>query len=99
MEVRYAPNDESYQRLTTRELRSAFLVDSLFAPGIVTMLYSDVYRVIVGSAVPTSVPLKNKGQESSFWNGARSGLSIAEGKGRFVQTGPNTGWNSGTSSI
>ncbi len=58
MEVRYAPNDESYQRLTTRELRSAFLIDSLFVPGVVTMLYSDVDRVIVGSAVPTGAPLK-----------------------------------------
>ena len=58
MEVRYAPNDESYQRLTTRELRSAFLIDNLFVPGVVTMLYSDVDRVIVGSAVPTAASLK-----------------------------------------
>ena len=58
MEVRYAPNDEAYQRMTTRELRSAFVIENLFTPGVVTMLYSDVDRVIVGSAVPTDRPLK-----------------------------------------
>ena len=58
MEVRYAPNDESYQRMTTAELRKSFVVDNLFVPGTVTMLYSDVDRVIVGSAVPTDRPLK-----------------------------------------
>ena len=58
MEVRYAPNDDSYQRLTTRELRNSFLIDNLFTPGVVTMLYSDVDRVIVGSAVPKGAPLR-----------------------------------------
>ncbi len=58
MEVRYAPNDEAYQRMTTNELRGAFLVDNLFKAGIVTMLYSDVDRVIVGSAVPKEKALK-----------------------------------------
>ena len=57
MEVRYAPNDESYQRMTTAELRRAFVIDTLFTPDRVTMVYSDVDRVIVGSAVPTGKPL------------------------------------------
>jgi 4-deoxy-L-threo-5-hexosulose-uronate ketol-isomerase len=58
MEVRYAPNDESYQRLTTHELRKAFLIDDLFVHDAVRMIYSDVDRVIVGSAVPASRALK-----------------------------------------
>ena len=58
MEVRYAPNDEAYQRMTTAELRRSFVVENLFAPGVVTMMYSDVDRVIVGSAVPLRTPLK-----------------------------------------
>ena len=57
MEVRYAPNDEAYQRMTTAELRKSFVIDDLFVPGSVTMLYSDVDRVIVGSATPTKRPL------------------------------------------
>ncbi len=58
MEVRYAPNDEAYQRMTTAELRRSFAVDNLFAPNAVTMVYSDVDRVIVGSAVPLAKRLK-----------------------------------------
>jgi len=52
MEVRYAPNDQAYQRMSTEELRRAFVVETLFKPDTVTMVYSDVDRVIVGSAVP-----------------------------------------------
>jgi 4-deoxy-L-threo-5-hexosulose-uronate ketol-isomerase len=42
-----------YARMTTAELRETFLVDHLFAPGEITMVYCDVDRTIVGSAVPT----------------------------------------------
>lgn len=52
MEVRYSPNDEAYLRMTTTELREAFVVDNLFQEGKITMLYSDVDRLIIGSAVP-----------------------------------------------
>jgi 4-deoxy-L-threo-5-hexosulose-uronate ketol-isomerase len=56
MEVRYAPNIEHYKRMTTDELRKAFLVDSIFKDGEINMVYSDVDRAVIGSAVP----LKNK---------------------------------------
>ncbi len=52
METRYAPNQEGFEFLNTEELRRNFLVD-LFCEGEITMVYSDVDRVIVGSAVPT----------------------------------------------
>ena len=42
-----------YARMTTAELRETFLVDHLFAPGEITLVYCDVDRTIVGSAVPT----------------------------------------------
>jgi 4-deoxy-L-threo-5-hexosulose-uronate ketol-isomerase len=57
MEVRYLPNDISYQRLTTRELREAFVLDNLFQPGQITLVYSDNDRAIVGGAVPLQDPL------------------------------------------
>jgi 4-deoxy-L-threo-5-hexosulose-uronate ketol-isomerase len=56
MEVKYAPNAEHYKRMTTQELRKEFLVKSLFVDGNVSMIYSDVDRAVIGSAVP----LKNK---------------------------------------
>ncbi|MDP1677368.1 MAG: 5-dehydro-4-deoxy-D-glucuronate isomerase [Bacteroidota bacterium] len=58
MEIRYSPNPESVRRLTTEELRKAFVIEELFIPGKITMLYSDADRVIIGGCVPTNAPLQ-----------------------------------------
>ena len=46
-----------YQRMTTSELREAYLVDETFVPGEMTLCYTDVERAIVGSAVPLAEAL------------------------------------------
>lgn len=46
-----------YPRMTTEELRASFLVDSLFAPGTISLAYIDLDRTIVGSAIPLGEPL------------------------------------------
>ncbi len=66
MEVRYAPNIENYKRMTTSELRNAFLVNSLFAPGEIKMVYSDVDRAVIGSAVPVKIKLKLEGSKKEL---------------------------------
>ncbi len=58
MEVRYSPNPDNMALLTSEELREAFLVESLFKPDSVELLYSDADRAIIGSAVPVSKTLK-----------------------------------------
>lgn len=58
MEVRYLPNQESYRRLTTAELRKSFVVEELFTPGAITMVYCETDRAIIGGALPTDAPLK-----------------------------------------
>ena len=58
MEVRYVPDPVRFQRMNTSELREEFLVDNLFKPGEITLVYSDVDRAIVGSATPTNAALK-----------------------------------------
>jgi len=58
MDTRYLPNDEAYPRMNTAELRENFLVEDLFVPGELKLLYADVDRAIVGSAVPTDTTLK-----------------------------------------
>src|SRR5262245_50732253 len=58
MQIRFSPNQTDYQKLGTAELRTAFLVDSLFAPGKLELVYTDADRAIVGSAVPAPAPLK-----------------------------------------
>jgi len=52
MDVRYLPDQESYKRMTTAELRKAFLLEHLFVPGEAHMTYCDTDRAIVGGAVP-----------------------------------------------
>jgi 4-deoxy-L-threo-5-hexosulose-uronate ketol-isomerase len=57
METRYSPNQAGYKELGTKELRSTFLVDSLFTPGKLELVYSDADRAIIGSAVPTAAAI------------------------------------------
>ena len=47
-----------YPRMSTGELREAFLLDGLFQPGAVQLAYVDLDRAVVGSAVPTTAPLE-----------------------------------------
>jgi 4-deoxy-L-threo-5-hexosulose-uronate ketol-isomerase len=58
MQTRLSPSQTEYPTLSTEQLRAAFLVDSLFAPGRVELVYTDADRAIVGSAVPGGAPLK-----------------------------------------
>lgn len=58
MEIRYSPNPKDYQRLNTDELRAAFLIESLFAPGKLELVYTDADRAITGSAVPTNAAIE-----------------------------------------
>lgn len=58
MEVRYLPNQDSYERMTTEELRKSFVVERLFIPSAIAMVYCDADRAIIGGAVPGNAPLK-----------------------------------------
>jgi 4-deoxy-L-threo-5-hexosulose-uronate ketol-isomerase len=46
-----------YPRMTTEELRAAFLVDKLFQPARIDLVYVDLDRTVIGSAVPLEAPL------------------------------------------
>lgn len=50
-------DNQRYRRMTTGELREAYLIDDMFLPGQVTLCYTDVERSVVGSAVPVDVAL------------------------------------------
>ena len=54
MEVRYSPDPIRFSRMTTQEIRENFLVENLFKPDAVEMVYCDVDRAIIGSAVPAN---------------------------------------------
>jgi 4-deoxy-L-threo-5-hexosulose-uronate ketol-isomerase len=57
MEIRYVADAVRYPRMTAEELRKSYWI-SLFDPDKMTLVYSDVDRAIVGSAVPGKKPLK-----------------------------------------
>ena len=62
--MRYLPTPEHAARLTTAELRAAFLVDALFQPGRVVLRHVDLDRVVLGGVVPTTQPLALEAPES-----------------------------------
>ena len=61
MEIRYLADPERFVRMTTKELRETFLVERLFKPGKLKMLYSDTERAVVAGIVPVKETLVLKG--------------------------------------
>lgn len=57
MDVRFSTDPKSIKTMTTEELRSQFLMTSLFQADAVPMVYSDIDRSITGSAVPVAEAL------------------------------------------
>ena len=57
MQLHYFPSPEETNTLSTDELRSRFMISGLFRPGEVTAHYTDLDRMIVGAALPTTAPL------------------------------------------
>jgi 4-deoxy-L-threo-5-hexosulose-uronate ketol-isomerase len=92
MQIRYSPNQKDYQKLGTDDLRATFLIESLFPPGRVELVYTDADRAIVGSAVPTDSPLELgtdaelraaffcERRELGILNIGGSGTVVADGK-------------------
>lgn len=57
MQIRQSPGPVEYPRFNTDELRAAFLIETLFTPGKLELVYTDADRAIVGSAVPAAAPV------------------------------------------
>lgn len=58
MENRHLPSPRETSVLDTGELRASFLLDDLFASGEINLIYTDLDRAIVGSAIPTGGTLE-----------------------------------------
>ncbi len=57
MKFLHTADRERYRRMTTSEMREAYLIDNLFVEGEVSLCYTDVDRAIAGSAVPVDEAL------------------------------------------
>ena len=64
MTMHWLPSPTETRRMTTEELRAAFLVRGLFVPGAVTLRHVDLDRVVLGGAVPLQTPLALEAPES-----------------------------------
>jgi 4-deoxy-L-threo-5-hexosulose-uronate ketol-isomerase len=53
----FPPDPETFSRMTTAEMRRAFLVTDLFAPGSIQYRMTHADRAVIGTAVPTGAPL------------------------------------------
>lgn len=58
MEIRYATNPSETKKYDTDRLRQEYLIQSLFIPGQLKMVYTHVDRFIAGGVVPTQQPVK-----------------------------------------
>ncbi len=58
MEVRYSRDPQSFKSMNTSQIREEFLIDNLFTPNEIKLVYLHIDRMIVGSAVPTSRHLR-----------------------------------------
>ena len=58
MELRTAASPRDVKHYTTERLREEFLIDDLFQPDVIKLVYSHIDRIITGSAVPVKETLK-----------------------------------------
>lgn len=63
MEVRHSVHPDDVKRLTTEELRERFLIQGLFQPDEIKLVYSHVDRMIAGSACPIKALALSGGKE------------------------------------
>ncbi len=58
MELRTAASPRDVKYYTTERLREEFLIEHVFVPGEIKLVYSHIDRIITGSATPLATPLK-----------------------------------------
>ena len=58
MEVRPGANPNDVKNYDTDRLRHDFLIQDVFVPGEIKTIYSQIDRIIVGSATPADKALK-----------------------------------------
>jgi 4-deoxy-L-threo-5-hexosulose-uronate ketol-isomerase len=57
MKILHLADEVRYKQMSTEELRAGYLLEDLFAPSAVQLVYVDLDRTVIGSAVPLAEPL------------------------------------------
>lgn len=92
MDMRYAIHPDMARTFTTDQLRQHFLIESLFVPGSVRLIYSHVDRIIVGGACPAGDDLALTGDPKAlgaafFLERRELGVVNVGGPGRITVDG------------
>ncbi|WP_058485776.1 5-dehydro-4-deoxy-D-glucuronate isomerase [Defluviitalea phaphyphila] len=66
MDIRHASHYEDVKRYDTETLRKHFLIEDLFVPGELKMVYSHIDRIIIAAAVPTNSPIVLEGDSKEL---------------------------------
>ena len=90
MELRTASSPRDVKHYTTERLREEFLIQGLFVPGEIKLVYSHIDRIITGAAVPTKALKLTAGDElraEYFLQRREMGVINIGGGGRIVIDG------------
>ncbi len=90
MEVRTASSPKDVKHYTTQRLREEFLIQDLFVPGKIKLIYSHIDRIITGAAVPTQPLSLTAGEElraAYFLERREMGVINIGGPGRILVDG------------
>lgn len=92
MDIRYPPQPEQVKTFTTAQLRQNFLIESLFTPDTIQMVYSHIDRIITGGACPVKKPLELTGDPKSlgaafFLERREMGVVNVGGPGKITANG------------
>lgn len=90
MELRTAASPRDVKHYTTERLREEFLIQNLFVPGEIKLVYSHIDRIITGAAVPTKALKLTAGDElraEYFLQRREMGVINIGGGGRIVIDG------------
>lgn len=90
-ETRYAVHPTDFMRYTTERIRNEFLVDAMFLPNQVRLVYVHYDRLVVGGAMPMAEPLELESPEqlraAYFLERRELGMVNVGGPGRVVADG------------
>jgi 4-deoxy-L-threo-5-hexosulose-uronate ketol-isomerase len=68
IEVRYVADRERYKSMSTRELRESFLIQNFFEADLSKLYYVDLDRLVLGSVVPVTKPLRLETDKNALAN-------------------------------
>ena len=97
MKFMQVPDAVRFPHMSTEELRASFLVEDLFMPGEVQLVYVDLDRTVLGSAVPIaepiSLPCPSILRSPSFTERRELGIFNIGGRGTVIVDGENYSLN------